>query len=155
MEAAWSFDTSVSYHITTGCHNQKDFTLKMEATWSSETLVSYNITIRYHNLEDRPEDGGIMALRNVDIPPYHYMVSQPKRLLHPEDGCSMVLRTFASYYITTQCRNSKDYFTLKLEATWSSEMLVSYRITTRCHNPKDHHPEDGGSMVLRHVGILP
>jgi hypothetical protein len=39
-----------------------------------------------------------------------------------------------------------------------SEMLVSYNNTTRPDNPEDHdlnlHPEDGGIMEIRNVGIL-
>jgi hypothetical protein len=39
----------------------------------------------------------------------------------------------------------------------TSETLVSYRNTTRRHNPEDLYlpTEDGGSMDLRNVGILP
>jgi hypothetical protein len=58
-------------------------------------------------------------------------------------------------------------YTIKMEAAVSSETLLSY-ITTLRHNPQDRdlnlhrcekfkllRPEDGGSNVLRNVGILP
>jgi hypothetical protein len=43
MEAAYTSETSLSYHNTT---------LKMEAAWTSETSVSYHNTTRRHNPED-------------------------------------------------------------------------------------------------------
>jgi hypothetical protein len=63
MEAALSFETSVSYQNTIQRHNPEDrdlnlyprttnFTLKMEVEWSSETL-SYHNTTRRHNQDDR------------------------------------------------------------------------------------------------------
>jgi len=46
-----------------------------------------------------------------------------------------------------------------MDAACTSEMLVSYNITTRRHNTEDHdlnlQGEDGCSVVLRKVGIIP
>jgi hypothetical protein len=54
MEAAWTFETLVSYHFTQEveaawtCETLVfyHFTLKMEAIWTSETLVSYHFTLK-------------------------------------------------------------------------------------------------------------
>jgi len=60
--------------------------------------------------------------------------------------------------ILPQCHN------LKMEATWSSKMLISCLITTWHHNlnigilPHKYmvsQPEDGSSKVLHIIGILP
>jgi hypothetical protein len=47
IEVARTYETLVSYHVTTRRH-----TMKMEAAWCSETLVSYYITIRHCNSEE-------------------------------------------------------------------------------------------------------
>jgi hypothetical protein len=53
------------------------------------------------------------------------------------------------YNVVVGYQRFRGLCSLQMEAAWTSETLVAYYITRR------HNPEDGGSMYLWDVGILP
>jgi hypothetical protein len=83
----------------------------------------------------------LKVLRNVGILPHHYTASQP------QDEAVWSSRTLVSYHSNTWRHN------IKTEAVWTSETMVFYHNTTLRHNPG--WSEDGGSMDLWNVGIVP
>jgi hypothetical protein len=70
-----------------------------------------------------------------------------------EDGGIMILRIFGTISLHSVTIRKT---ILKMELALSSETLVSYHIHYTVSQPKRSlRPEDGGSIVLRSVAILP
>jgi hypothetical protein len=89
----------------------------------------------------RPVDGGSVEIRNVDILPQHYAVSQLS-----EDGYSKVLRNVGilpQHYTSSQHREDGGSMDLR-----NIGILPQHYMSSQ-------HREDGGSMDLRNIDIVP
>jgi len=147
MEATSSFETLVSYHITTWCHK-----LKMEATRSFETLVSYHITTRRHNLK-------MEAARSSETLVSYHITTRSHNLKMEVAWWS---ETLVSYHITTRRHKPKD-LDLNLHCRENPNPLCQFYIKNNgsccasqvfsagAHLPFHYYRERNGNSILQEI----